>query len=157
MFLSARAIFSRRNIQGLPTWYEVRVTEKGYLARRGGVDMMVAMNPQTWDSRPPELDPGGYLSEIRPAAAAWKFREESRCSACRSPKSAIQYTSDPRQRQLIKNIVYLGALSVLLGLDPDVIEKLFGEQYKGKERLLDSNVKALHLGRRHAQKSVAAA
>jgi 2-oxoglutarate ferredoxin oxidoreductase subunit alpha len=53
---------------------------------------------------------------------------------------------DPRQRQLFKNIVYVGALAILLGIEPEVVEKLFGEQYKGKEKLLASNVQALHLG-----------
>jgi 2-oxoglutarate ferredoxin oxidoreductase subunit alpha len=58
--VSPRNIFPS-NIQGLPTWYEVRVTEQGYLGRRGGIDMMVAMNPQTWDGDVAELEPGGYL------------------------------------------------------------------------------------------------
>ena len=56
--------------------------------------------------------------------------------------------TDPRQRQLFKNIIYVGALSALLGIEPEVVETLFGEQYKGKEKLLDSNVEALHLGLR---------
>ena len=64
--------------------------------------------------------------------------------------------SDPRQRQLFKNIIYVGALSVLLEIDPEVIEKLFGEQYKGKEKLLDSNVQALHLGRDFAREHLQA-
>ena len=64
--------------------------------------------------------------------------------------------SDPRQRQLFKNIVYVGALSVLLEIEPEVIEKLFGEQYKGKEKLLASNVQALHLGRDFAREHLKA-
>jgi 2-oxoglutarate ferredoxin oxidoreductase subunit alpha len=64
--------------------------------------------------------------------------------------------SDPRQRQLFKNIVYVGALSVLLDIDAEVIEKLFGEQYKGKEKLLASNVQALHLGRDFAREHLQA-
>src|SRR5258705_1421599 len=58
--VSPRNIFPS-NIQGLPTWYEVRVSESGWLGRRGGVDLMVAMNPQTWDQDVKEIDPGGYL------------------------------------------------------------------------------------------------
>jgi 2-oxoglutarate ferredoxin oxidoreductase subunit alpha len=117
--VSPRNIFPS-NIQGLPTWYEVRVNETGYVGRRGGVDLMVAMNPQTWDAGMP-------LTEI--------------CNAT---------YSDPRQRQLFKNIIYVGALSALLEIDPAEIEKLFSEQYKGKEALLQSNVKALRLGRDYA-------
>ncbi|HMK01189.1 MAG TPA: 2-oxoacid:acceptor oxidoreductase family protein, partial [Reyranella sp.] len=74
--VSPRNIFPS-NIQGLPTWYEVRVTEKGYLGRRGGVDMMVAMNPQTWAQDVASIEPGGYLlydcSKPLPAS---KFRDD---------------------------------------------------------------------------------
>jgi 2-oxoglutarate ferredoxin oxidoreductase subunit alpha len=148
--VSPRNIFPS-NIQGLPTWYEVRVSEKGWLGRRGGVDMMVAMNPQTWDRDVKEIEPGGYLfhdsSKFLPKE---KFRDD--VIAIGMPLTEIcnaTYT-DSRERQLMKNIVCLGALSVLLGIEAESIEKLFGEQYKGKERLLDSNVKALQLGRDYA-------
>src|SRR3954471_11741665 len=72
--VSPRNIFPS-NIQGLPTWYEVRVSEAGWLGRRGGIDMMVAMNPQTWDADVAELSPGGYLfyDNTRPLPPA-KFR-----------------------------------------------------------------------------------
>ena len=152
--VSPRNIFPS-NIQGLPTWYEVRVSEKGYLARRGGVDMLVAMNPQTWDRDLQELSPGGYLfyDSTRPLPPE-KFRNDIQVVGMPLTELTNSHYGDPRQRQLMKNIVYLGALSALLGLDPNVIEKLFGEMYKGKERLLDSNVKALHLGRSHAQQSL---
>ncbi len=152
--VSPRNIFPS-NIQGLPTWYEVRVSEKGYLARRGGVDMLVAMNPQTWDRDLQELSPGGYLfyDSTRPLPPE-KFRNDIEVVGMPLTELTNAHYGDPRQRQLMKNIVYLGALSALLGLDPNVIEKLFGEMYKGKERLLDSNVKALHLGRSHAQQAL---
>jgi 2-oxoglutarate ferredoxin oxidoreductase subunit alpha len=58
--VSARNIFPS-NIQGLPTWYEVRISEAGHLGARGGLDLMVAMNPQTWDKGVAGIDPGGYL------------------------------------------------------------------------------------------------
>src|SRR5947209_12045762 len=136
------------NIQGLPTWYEVRVTEKGYLGRRGGVDLMVAMNPQTWAEDVKELEPGGYLfyDSTKPMPSSM-FRED--INVVGVPLTAITNAtySDARQRQLFKNIIYVGALSVLLDIDPEEIKRLFGEQFKGKEKLLDSNVKALNLGR----------
>jgi 2-oxoglutarate/2-oxoacid ferredoxin oxidoreductase subunit alpha len=145
--VSPRNIFPS-NIQGLPTWYEVRVTEKGYLGRRGGVDMMVAMNPQTWAEDVKEISPGGYLfyDSTKPMPASM-FRED--INVVGVPLTAITNAtySDARQRQLFKNIIYVGALSVLLDIDPMSIQKLFGEQFKGKERLIDSNVKALQLGR----------
>ena len=145
--VSPRNIFPS-NIQGLPTWYEVRVTEKGYLGRRGGVDMMVAMNPQTWGEDVKEIEPGGYLfyDSTKPMPSSM-FREDINIVGV--PLTAITnatYT-DARQRQLFKNIIYVGALSVLLDIDENEIKRLFGEQFKGKEKLLDSNVKALNLGR----------
>ncbi|GAB3658967.1 2-oxoacid:acceptor oxidoreductase subunit alpha [Ramlibacter alkalitolerans] len=149
--VSPRNIFPS-NIQGLPTWYEVRVTEKGWLGRRGGVDLMVAMNPQTWDADVAELSPGGYLfyDNTRPLPPS-KFRDDVHVIGMPLTEICNAVYDDPRQRQLFKNIVYVGALSVLLEIDPKEIEKLFGEQYKGKERLLSSNVQALHLGREFAE------
>jgi len=149
--VSPRNIFPS-NIQGLPTWYEVRVCELGYLGRRGGIDMMVAMNPQTWDADVAELEPGGYLfyDSTRPLPPA-KFRDDIHVIGMPLTEICNAVYSDPRQRQLFKNIVYVGALSVLLEIDPAVIEALFGEQYKGKEKLLASNVQALHLGRDFAK------
>ena len=153
--VSPRNIFPS-NIQGLPTWYEVRVTERGWLGRRGGIDLMVAMNPQTWDADVKELQPGGYLfyDNTRPLPAS-KFRDDIHVVGM--PLTAIcnRTYADARQRQLFKNIMYVGALSVLLDIDSAEIEKLFGEQYKGKEKLLDSNVKALHLGRDYARDNLA--
>jgi 2-oxoglutarate ferredoxin oxidoreductase subunit alpha len=136
------------NIQGLPTWYEVRISEAGHLGARGGTDLMVAMNPQTWDKDVASIEPGGYLfyDSTKPLPKS-KFRDD--ITVIGVPLTAIcnrEYT-DPRQRQLFKNIIYLGALSALLDMDVAEIEKLIGEQYKTKEKLLDANKHALHLGR----------
>jgi 2-oxoglutarate ferredoxin oxidoreductase subunit alpha len=131
--VSPRNIFPS-NIQGLPTWYEVRVTEKGYLGRRGGVDMMVAMNPQTWAEDVKEIEPAATCSttSTKPMPSSM-FREDINIVGV--PLTAITnatYT-DARQRQLFKNIIYVGALSVLLDIDETKIKRLFGEQFKGKE------------------------
>ncbi len=148
--VSPRNIFPS-NIQGLPTWYEVRVTEKGYLGRRGGVDLMVAMNPQTWDRDIKEIEPGGYLFyDSSKAMPKSKFREDIHVIGMPLTEICNATYTDPRQRQLFKNIIYVGALSALLEIDPAEIETLFTEQYRGKEKLLDSNVKALRLGRDYA-------
>jgi 2-oxoglutarate ferredoxin oxidoreductase subunit alpha len=139
------------NIQGLPTWYEVRVTEDGHLGARGGTDLMVAMNPQTWDKDLASIEPGGYLfyDSTKPMPSA-KFRDD--ITVIGVPLTAIcnsQYT-DPRQRQLFKNIIYIGVLTALLDMDVPVVEKLIGEQFKGKEKLIQPNIHALHLGRDYA-------
>src|SRR5476649_370278 len=145
--VAARNIFPS-NIQGLPTWFEVRVSEAGHMGRRGGVDLMVAMNPQTWDKDLAEIEPGGYLfyDSTKPLPPE-KFRDDIRVVGV--PLTAIcnaAYT-DPRQRQLFKNIIYVGALAALLDIDLGVMEQLVGEQFKGKDRLIAPNIAALHMGR----------
>ncbi|MDR3369803.1 2-oxoacid:acceptor oxidoreductase subunit alpha [Rhodoferax sp.] len=154
--VSPRNIFPS-NIQGMPTWYEARVCEKGYHGRRGGVDMMVAMNPQSWDADVAEVESGGYLfyDSTRPMPAS-KFREDLHTMGMPLTEITNAAYTDPRQRQLFKNIIYVGALSVLLDVEAEVFEKLFAEQYKGKERLLESNVKALHLGRDYVKQHMQA-
>ena len=154
--VSPRNIFPS-NIQGLPTWYEARVCEKGYLGRRGGVDLMVAMNPQTWDADIAEIEPGGYLfyDSTRPIPES-KFRPDINVIGIPLTEISNAAYTDPRQRQLFKNIIYVGALSMLLAVDAEVFEKLFAEQYKGKEALLDSNIRALHLGRDYVKNNLKA-
>lgn len=148
--VSPRNIFPS-NIQGMPTWYEVRVTEAGYLGRRGGCDMMVAMNPQTWDADIKELAPGGYLfyDNTRPIPLH-QVRSDIYVIGMPLTHLCNEAYTDMRLRQLFKNIVYVGALSALLDIDPQVIEQLLAEQYKNKEKLLDSNRKAMHMGRNYA-------
>jgi 2-oxoglutarate ferredoxin oxidoreductase subunit alpha len=148
--VSPRNIFPS-NIQGMPTWYEVRVSAAGYLGRRGSCDLMVAMNPQTWDADVKEIAAGGYLfyDNTRPVPES-KFRPDLNVIGVPLTQICNDAYTDVRLRQLFKNIVYVGALSALLDIEPAVMEKLFSEQYKGKEKLYDSNVKALHLGRDYA-------
>ncbi|HYN58053.1 MAG TPA: 2-oxoacid:acceptor oxidoreductase subunit alpha [Rubrivivax sp.] len=145
--VSPRNIFPS-NIQGLPTWYEARVSEKGWLGRRGGTDLMVAMNPQTWTQDVREVESGGYLlyDSTRPLPHS-AFRDDVVTLGMPITEICNATYDDPRQRQLFKNILYVGALAQLLGIHIDVIESLFAEQFRGKEKLLASNVRALQLGR----------
>ena len=140
------------NIQGLPTWYEVRISEAGYLGARGGVDLMVAMNPQTWDKDLLGIEPGGYLfyDSTKPLPKS-KFREDVHVIGLPLTEICNQQYSDPRQRQLFKNIIYVGALAALLDMDIAEIEKLIGEQFKGKDKLIAPNIQALHMGRDYAK------
>jgi 2-oxoglutarate/2-oxoacid ferredoxin oxidoreductase subunit alpha len=143
------------NIQGLPTWYEVRISEAGHLGARGGTDLLVAMNPQTWDKDVAAIEPGGYLLyDCTKPMPASKFREDITVIGVPLTEICNQEYRDPRQRQLFKNIIYIGALAALLDLEVAVIEQLIGEQYKGKEKLLQPNVHALHLGRDWTLKNV---
>jgi len=154
--VSPRNIFPS-NIQGLPTWYEVRVSERGWLGRRGGCDFMVAMNPQTWEKDVAEIEPGGYLfyDSTKPMPPS-RFRDDVTVIGMPLTDICNATYTDPRQRQLFKNIIYVGALSVLLDIEAAEVEKLIGEQYQGKEKLLAPNVKALQLGRDYAKEHLPA-
>jgi 2-oxoglutarate ferredoxin oxidoreductase subunit alpha len=148
--VASRNIFPS-NIQGLPTWYEVRISEAGHIGRRGGVDLMVAMNPQTWDQDLEEIETGGYLfyDSTKPLPKS-KFRDDITVIGMPLTEICNREYTDARQRQLFKNIIYVGALSALLDLDVAAIEALISEQFKGKDKLIQPNVHALHLGRDYA-------
>jgi len=152
--VSPRNIFPS-NIQGLPTWYEVRVTEKGHLGRRGGVDLMVAMNPQTWNEDVKEIDPGGYLfyDSTKPLPPS-KFRDDIHVVGMPLTEICNATYTDSRERQLFKNILYVGALAGMMGIEPEVIAELIGEQYKGKEKLLKPNLNAFQLGLNFAKENL---
>jgi len=144
--VAARNIFPS-NIQGLPTWFEVRVTEAGHLGRRGGVDLMVAMNPQTWDKDLAEIEAGGFLFyDCTKPLPPSKFRDDVTVLGVPLTAMCNARYQLPRERQLFKNIVYVGALAALLGIDPGVIEQLLAEQFTGRQKLIDANFEALHMG-----------
>ena len=141
------------NIQGLPTWFEVRVSEKGYLGRREGADIVVAMNPQSYNQDLMELNSGGYLLYD----SSWKRdfkRTDINVIEIPLTKLCVEEFSNPKQRLLFKNIVYVGALSYLLNMDKEIYEILIKEQFKGKEKLIDPNVKALNLGYDYARENL---
>ncbi len=141
------------NIQGLPTWYEIRVSEAGHLARRSGVDVMVAMNPQTYAEDAAEVVAGGTLVYDSTWPRAFG-RTDIEQIGIPIAMLCAEVWSDLRQRQLFKNIVYLGALSWLIEIDIEIIEKLIAEQFKSKPILIKPNLQALHLGRDYARDRV---
>jgi 2-oxoglutarate/2-oxoacid ferredoxin oxidoreductase subunit alpha len=135
------------NIQGLPTWYEVRISEKGYLGRREGVDLMVSVNPQSMAEDIKNVKPGGYFMYDSTKKLADQFvREDIHYLGVPMMELSNQAFSDPRKRQLLKNIIYVGALSRLLQMDGAEIEKLIAEQFEGKAQLIEANLQALKLG-----------
>jgi 2-oxoglutarate/2-oxoacid ferredoxin oxidoreductase subunit alpha len=140
------------NIQGLPTWFEVRVNEHGYVGRREGVDIMVAMNAETYEEDVASLVSGGYLvydsSRPRPRELA---RNDVVDVGIPISTLLLSEFQDPKQRQLFKNIVYVGALSELINIDFDVLTGMVAEQYKGKDALMKPNVHALEIGRNYAR------
>jgi 2-oxoglutarate ferredoxin oxidoreductase subunit alpha len=148
--VATRNIFPS-NIQGLPTWFEVRVSEKGYLGRREGVDIMVAMNAETLVEDVASISPGGYLlyDNSKPLAKALQ-RDDIREIAIPIASMMLPEFTDPKQRSLFKNIAYLGALAGLLNIEFDVITGMVATQYKGKDALIQPNIRSLELGRDYA-------
>jgi 2-oxoglutarate ferredoxin oxidoreductase subunit alpha len=140
------------NIQGLPTWYEVRVSEAGFLGARGGADILVAMNPQTFVQDLAAIEPGGYLfyDSTRPIAHLLT-RDDIVVLGMPLTEICTKEYSDSRQRQLYKNIVYVGALAALLDIELSVIETLLRERFKGKDKLITANLHALKIGCDEAQ------
>ncbi len=141
------------NIQGLPTWYEIRVNKDGYIARRDGVDCLIALNPQTYQSDLKELVKGGYL--IYDSTMERKFpRKDINVIGIPMASICAEHYDDPRQRQLFKNIICLGALSVLFKIDISVLKGLIKEEFQKKPKLIEPNLHALGLGRKYAQENL---
>mgnify|MGYP000038169869 FL=1 len=142
------------NIQGLPTWYEVRVSEKGYLGRREGVDLMVAVNPQSMKKDYADVREGGYFvyDSTKPLPPGYDRTDITHLGVPMTQLCNAEY-SDARQRQLFKNIVYIGALSALFDIPFEVLEGMIGEQFKKKEKLIPPNIKALQLGAEYAREN----
>ena len=140
------------NIQGLPTWYEIRVNRDGYAARALDYDLMVAMNSQTYDRDIKEVRPGGYLLYD----SSWPLnpelhREDITFLGVPLAELCNQNFDDPRTRILMKNIAYAGAMVAALDIDMDVVNVLLDEKFAGKKALRESNHKALQLGYQYAK------
>src|SRR4051794_36308106 len=135
------------NIQGLPTWYEIRVSKDGYMARPEEVDLVVALNPSTYAKDVAAVRPGGYLLYD----ASWPLdaalvREGITILGIPFGKMCVEAFEGDRQRTLLRNIVYAGALAALLEIDMDVVSEMLREKFSKKRNLLDSNFKAIRLG-----------
>ncbi|MBV6424908.1 MAG: hypothetical protein NAOJABEB_02722 [Steroidobacteraceae bacterium] len=140
------------NIQGLPTWYEIRVSRDGHVARSGRVDIMVAMNAETYGKDVREVAAGGYLiydsTWPRPALFA---REDVTVLGVPLAQLCNENFHGVRTRILMKNICYAGVLAALLDLDPARLRDLLAETYAKKPQLVDSNMKAIQLGYDYAK------
>src|SRR5216110_1034715 len=139
--------YSPSNIQGLPTWYEIRVTKDGYVARSGKIDVMVAMNAETYARDVREVTSGGYLiydsTWPRPALLA---RDDITVLGVPLAQLCNENFNGVRTRILMKNICYAGVLAALLDLDVERIRELLAETYAKKPQLVESNMKANQLG-----------
>ena len=139
------------NIQGLPTWFEVRVNEQGYLGRRGGYDFVVAVNGQTMRDDYEGLNSGGYFfyDSTRPLPENYQ-REDIIVIGVPLTQLCNQEISNPKLRQLLKNIVYVGALAALLDIELSVLTDAITTQFKKKPKLAAPNIQALELGYTYA-------
>jgi 2-oxoglutarate ferredoxin oxidoreductase subunit alpha len=140
------------NIQGLPTWYEIRVNNQGYTARALDYDLMVAMNAQTYERDIREVRPGGYLlyDSSWPLDASL-LRDDVTFLGVPLARMCNDNFADPRERILMKNIAYTGSLMAVLDIDTGVVEELLRETFARKKSLLDSNKRALALGFEYAK------
>ena len=153
--VSPRNIFPS-NIQGLPTWYEVRVNEAGYLGRRGGgVEVVVAMNPQSIADDIAAVLPGGcFLYDSSNPLPSRLHRDDIQIIGIPFTGLCREQFTNTKQRMLFKNISYVGALAALLNIEFDIFTGLLGQQFKGKEHLITANITALELGYVYAKKHV---
>lgn len=140
------------NIQGLPTWYEVRVNDKGYLGRRAGIDIMVSVNPQSMPKDIANVRPNGYFlyDSTKPLYKEF-IRDDIHYFGVPMMEMCLQNFNDPRQRQLLKNVIYVGALTALLDIEVDVVRQIITEQFKGKDKLIQPNFLALDMGIQYAR------
>ncbi|MFM7076779.1 MAG: 2-oxoacid:acceptor oxidoreductase subunit alpha [Planctomycetaceae bacterium] len=149
--VSGKNIFPS-NIQGLPTWYEIRVSKDGYMARPSEVDLVVALNPATYAKDVATVREGGFLLYD----SSWPLPKELERDGIQVlgipfGRLCVQNFEGDRERTLLRNIAYAGALTALLGIDMAVVEKLLEETYGKKPKLLASNHTAIRLGREYAE------
>jgi 2-oxoglutarate ferredoxin oxidoreductase subunit alpha len=151
--VSAKNIFPS-NIQGLPTWYEVRVNGAGHIGRREGINLMVCVNPQSMDQDLKNTMAGGYfMYDSTWPLAKDKRRDDLNYLEIPLMEMSNKHFSDPRFRQLFKNMIYVGALSALLNIEKEVLIGMLNAQFPGKEKVVANNVKALDLGIYYAREN----
>ncbi|WP_028317769.1 2-oxoacid:acceptor oxidoreductase subunit alpha [Desulfobulbus elongatus] len=140
------------NIQGLPTWYEVRVNERGHVGRRGDVDMVVAINGQTMRQDYDGLVPGGYFVYDSSRPLPEDFRRDD-VTAIGVPLTTIcnEAFDNVRMRPLLKNIIYVGALAALLDMEFEVLADSLRKQFRKNPALAEPNIRALELGFSYAR------
>ena len=140
------------NIQGLPTWYEIRVSKDGYTARPQDVDLVVALNPETYKRDVAAVRPGGYLLYD----SSWPLddsliREGITILGIPFGKMCVEAFQGDRERTLLRNIAYAGALAALLSMDMDVVGEMLRQKFERKRALLDANFRAIRLGYDYAK------
>ena len=135
------------NIQGLPTWYEVRISEKGHLGRRAGIDILVGVNPQSFKKDIQSVRSGGYFVYDSSKNLHEEFiRADINYIGIPMIKLAMKHYPNPRLQQLLKNMIYVGAVATLIDMEIDVLKEVIAEQFAAKPKIIPSNYQALELG-----------
>jgi 2-oxoglutarate ferredoxin oxidoreductase subunit alpha len=135
------------NIQGLPTWYEVRISEKGHLGRRAGIDILVGVNPQSFKKDIQSVRSGGYFVYDSSKKLHEEFiRADINYIGIPMIKLAMKHYPNPRLQQLLKNMIYVGAVATLIDMEIDVLKEVIAEQFAAKPKIIPSNYQALELG-----------
>jgi len=140
------------NIQGLPTWFTIRANKDGYLARKRDLDVLVCMNPETADEDVRDVRAGAHVVYEKKLGleSAGKKRDDLTYYAVPFSELVVKITSAPEHaklRKLIVNMIYVGVVADLMGIDPVEIEKAIAKQLKGKPKAIDLNVNAVHVGK----------
>lgn len=149
--ISPKNIFPS-NIQGLPTWYEIRISEKGFLGRRDGIDLLVGVNPQSLRKDIESVKMGGYfIYDSSKKLHEEYLREDIHFIGIPMIRMCMDNFEGVRKQQLFKNVVYVGALVALLNMDVDTVKEVVADQFKSKPKLIPSNYKALDLGYNYAK------
>src|SRR5579884_2356030 len=140
------------NIQGLPTWYEIRVSRDGFVSRPAHVDLVVALNPETYAKDVNAVRPGGYLvyDSSWPLNEALK-RPDITILGVPFGRLCVENFEGDRERTLLRNIVYVGSLVALLDIDMTIVEGMLKEKFAKKAKLLDANFRAIKLGYDYAK------
>ena len=135
------------NIQGLPTWYDVRINGNGYLGRREGIDILVGVNPQVLERDIGSVRPGGYfIYDNSKKLHKDLIREDIHYIGIPMIELSKANYDVPRLQQLFKNIIYVGAVATLIDIELDVVKEVIAEQFKRKPKLIPPNDQALELG-----------
>ena len=142
------------NIQGLPTWYEIRANRDGYMSRTGRVDVMVAMNAQTYGRDLAEVSPGGFLVYD----STWPRRDldqrdDITVFGVPLARMCNERFDAARVRILMKNVAYVGVLAALMNIDTDILKTLLEETFASKPHLVDDNLEAILLGYDYAREN----
>ena len=143
------------NIEGLPTWFDVRVSPRGYQCRSRDVDILIALNINTWSTDVPTVTPGGVvIHEASYAVAGPTARDDLTYYPVPFLKLAKERITQDGLRKYLTNMVYVGVLAHLLGIEEKALEGAVRDQFRSKPKAVDTNMEALRIGSQYAAENL---